>query len=409
MFNKLTELVGAKKQGYRPGSLLPILSAEALLADPGYQQYATQLQALTAVPDAHFAHFYWGAIQQFAAYVQVIPKAYDQPLFSLLHEGLLVALHTLDLFVQHYPQSTPLERYALFTACLLQDIACIATRYRVLITNPEGVTQWVWQAYHGPLTAQTQGDYYKLIPLSTSFERLDKGVRVLLARQVLGEAGFNWIASDLYVLMEWLAALQEGDGDEVMRLIKIIKLYRTQTQGLVDGLPMMNIEALISTATEYADQFYAWLAEGIADGTIKVNRADAEVHVTEAGVFVEKSAILKTFADLYKVPGSVVLTQLGNFFGVGKQSGHDMRYVQLFSDYPEQSVNAQRTFAGPLGRKAGMIRDGLLFNELASVLLRGGPLVVSPHVRLPAGMQASQRALADFRQDPQVSPGMKQR
>src|SRR3990167_408601 len=325
MFNRLYENTRGKKQWYRIGQNLPIMSATALLSDKIYTYCMDQLKQMAGLPQEHFDFFYQSFIYRFAEFVQVIPEARNEVLGSLLTNGLLRGLNTLHLFVNTLSGSTPLERYALFTACVLRDIHLVLTNQKIFITDQEGATLNVWQPFCGPMTEDATGQGYKIIPLSSAYQRIGRSLRPVLARQVIGENGYLWIASDIRLLAEWLEALNEEDEEGSGRLVNVIRRYRRDGGGLIDDLPIAVVDILDATATEYADLFYQWLIDGINDGSIKVNGSDAHVHITHCGVFIEFPAIFKTFSDLYNVPVNhfVVFTQLGNLFGIARKGGHD--------------------------------------------------------------------------------------
>lgn len=414
MFNRLNEQVRGKKQWYRIGQVLPILSANALLSDKSYAYCIEKVKQLAGLPEDHFDHFYQGFIQRFAEVVQAIPEEWDAPLGSLLTGGLLRGLNTLHLFVTEFNDATPLERYALFTACVLRDIHNIVTNQKIFITDEQGATLQVWQPFCGSLTEEVQGQNYKLIPLSSAYQRIGKTLRTVLARQVIGESGFLWIASDLRLLTEWLEALNEEEGDGSGRLAHVIKRYRRQGNGLLDSLPAIMFDILDSPATEYADQFYQWLIDGLNDGTIKVNRADAHVHITDAGVFVEFPAIFKTFAELYNVPVNhyVVFTQIGNLMGLARKGGGDYQHVQLYSAYPDAAGGGSGYRGGlssPLVTKSNAMRDGILIGDINTLYLQKDAPEKSPYMKVPSSIKRSVDALAAFNAVTKLNTGMTNR
>jgi hypothetical protein len=400
MFNQSAEALIKGRQWAKPGSLLPILSADILLgtaASRRYPHYLEQLFPLTHLPDAHQQFFYHGLIQRFAEYVQMIPVDLNQALGSLLIEGLLKSDKALRGFVQQHPEASPLERYALYTAALFQDIGHLFSRMQVLITNDQGVTQQVWQPFDGPLTEQYLGTHYQLISNPSAYDRLDKASRVLLAREIMGENGFLWIASDAQILMEWLAALHEEEGEEINRLIKTIKLYRLNEADWLDYSQFLHdlsehIQPIESVSTHLIPALLDYLREGIKNGSIRFNTADAPVHITHSGLFIDKP-FLQQYAEAFKMPGSVLFQQINLFFARARQGGRD---IPLDQAQWLQVLLGASGITGPLARKNSMMREGVLLGSSALIALGMSTHPVSPFVRLPNDLIAAKHALGQL-------------
>ena len=98
------------------------------------------------------------------------------------------------------------------------------------------------------------------------------------------------------------------------------------------------------------------------------------VHVTTAGVFVEKAGIFKQYVDLYDVPINMfsVFQQFGNLFGLTKLSGIDYRMEQLFSEYPDFAHHkASMGFGGPLTSRANQMREGVMISDPNLIFTHG--------------------------------------
>lgn len=407
MFNLTGEKARSKKQRYKMGKRLPIETANALLAHRRYQYYTEQVQGLCALPSEHFDDFYQNVIQRFAEFVQHLPDGANEYLSSLLTNSLLRGLNTLSIFVTEFDNPSPLERFALFTAALLQNISQVLTQQKIFITDSEGNTLRVWQPFCGPMTEEFEGNSYKIIPLASIYERIDKSIKVTLARQILGENGFLWIASDLRIFMEWLEALINEDGEGTGRLINVIRRYRRDGGGLLDALPQIDIELLDSPATEYGDAFHQWLVDGLQDGTIKTNSADAHAHMTELGLFIETPAIFKDFCDLHQnipVNQFVVFTQFGNLIGIASKGGGDYLHTQLFSSYPD---GRNANFGMGLASKSYAQKDGILIADTKSLFQNAKEPPATPHIKIPAEMKKSFAAIAGHNEAVRASHSIK--
>jgi hypothetical protein len=395
MFDGINEKPLYKQQRYKPAQRLSVLSASSLLSDKRYCFYIEQIEKLADLPDDHFSHFYLSFIQRFAEFVQLIPESRNAHLGSLLTEGLLRGVNTLHVFVTQFEKPTPLERYALFTACVLRDIGSVLAQQKIFITDDEGSTLKVWQPFCGPLTEESEGRSYKIIPLGPVYERVGKSVRTMLSRQVMGENGFLWITSDLRLLAEWLEALEEDDEEGSGRLVNVIKRYRRGGGGLLDHLPVGEIEILESPATKDADAFYAWLIEEIENDNIKVNTADAYIHMTAMGVFAEIPELIKQFLHIYAIPISHmdILTQFRRMIS-SKLVGDQYSEVQVFSSYPEKEHGT--SFSSPFVAKSHSMKNGVLISDASSVFVNGKIPDVTPHMKVSPAVKQAYRALAEF-------------
>ncbi len=399
MFNHLTNNSHKKNHWYRFGERLPVQTAAALLADKRYRFYIEQVKELAGLPEDHFNHFYQAFIYRFAEFVQVIPDDPNSPLGSFITNGLLRGLNTLHQFVTQFEKPSPLERYALFTACVLRDISHIITGQKIYITDDKGATIKLWQPFCGPLTEETEGKSYKIFPMAQIYNRIGKSLRVTLARQVMGENGFLWIASDIRLFAEWIDALIEEDEEGSGRLVKVIRVYRRSGGGIIDNLPHTETDILDSPATKHADAFYDWLLNGLQDGSISTNTSDSNVHITDVGVFLQTPGIFDDFARLYQGGGYrfVVPTQFGNLIGITSKGGGDYMHAALFSDYPDGSgLGKASRSTGLLSSKSHAMREGIMIADKNSLYINGKAPDTTPYIKIPASMKQAHQELAQF-------------
>lgn len=383
MFGKMEKRAQGKR--HRIGQRLPILRAGAILADRRYRFYISQVKKLADLPDEHFDQFYWSLIERFVEFVQAFPENTDGFLGSMATSGLLRALNVLHVFVTEFDAPGPLERFALFSACLLQQIEQIVTRAKVFITAEDGATTKIWQPFSGTLLDEAAGESYKIIPLVGGYQRMEAAVRISLARQLVGEPAFLSIANDSSLLMEWFEALLDEDREGFLRLQKVLKAYRSKQDNLMDDL-VFDIEVLESPATEHADAFLEWLREGLQNNSIKVNTADAHVHVAGSGFIVEEG-LFEIFAQRYNralVKGFVVSNQFDVL--VGKAG--------LKTDVLAVSGEKKSTFSNPFAKKAETtVKQGVLVTDSKLVTTHEAQ---TTHRKLPANIKNKVHVLAVF-------------
>ncbi len=343
-----------KDKRYRIGQRLAIKSASGLFGDlteERYRFYIEEVEKRAHLPEAYFNSFYRALLDRYAEFVQCLPEDSNDALGSLLINGLLRALNTLHIFVTQFDDATPLERYALFSACLLQRVERVVTRNKVLVVNKAGLTLKIWQPFSDSLFEDTEANFYKLIPLASVYHRMEKPARVALAKEMVGEKAFLSLASDMHLLMEWWQALLEEEEEGLSRLQYAIKRFRRGEDNIVDELSL-DIDLLDSPATEHGDAFLEWLINGLADGSIDVNIAGAPVHITEMGIFLE-TGVFTIFAERYN-PGIV------DHFAIQRQFEVMINKAGIATEVFAQHGQKSSGFSNPFAKKTGTVHKGVL-------------------------------------------------
>ena len=383
-----------KFQVYKPGFRLPVFPSSSLLVGTRHQFFLRQLEELSALSPELFDALYRSFIYRFVEFVQVLPVQTNGPLGELMNEGLVRGFNSLHQLILRHADISPLERYAVFTAATLLNVANVVVNQKIFVTDEEGSTTRIWQPFEGSLLEGKKADYYKIIPLSSAYQRMNVAITPLLARQLLPESGFLWIAEDLRIFADWLDALR-GDaaqGGRLVHVIQWVKEHLLETGLPLDSLPLVTVPMEESPATAYGDSFFAWLKEGIASGEIKVNTPDAGVHVTKRGVFIERGAAFKQYIDLHvNVPVNMfsVYQQFGNLFGLAKLSGSDHRFEQLFSETPDfGSSKFKSGLSSPLSARGGQVREGIVISDPSLIFMKGETPSVTKYLKsLPSAEQ----------------------
>lgn len=387
MFTKVRQELKGKKH-YRIGQRLQVKTATALLTEQRYQNYVNQLKRLTQLPDEHFERFYSSLLQRYVEFVQFIPDDANDALGSMTSNALVRSINILHIFVSQFQEATPLERFALFSACLLQGAERVVTRNKVLIVNKVGSTIKVWRPFTGSLVDDSDANFYKLIPLTSVYYRMEKSVRVTLARQIIGEEAFASLASDMHLLMEWYQVLLEEEEGGLTRMQYAIKRYRQGADNIVDGF-ILDMELFDSPATEHGDAFLEWLLDGLADGSIATDVPGALVHVTEMGIFLE-TGIFTIFAERYN-PGLVDHFAIQHQFEI--MINKEGVATQALSQHNEKSS----TFSNPFSKKTGTVHQGVLVFD--SAMLTEKPPATDNAVKLPHTLKkSSYQSFAAFNQ-----------
>lgn len=313
----------------RGPQVIPVQSAQTLLAPEKRQLHLKNIRALLNLPPQLYDTLYYKTIERFAEFVQHLPHT-QHGAFSasggFLDHGIERAARALSLCLNYFfPEEKNFQSigshealwvYAVFTAALFLDLGRIAVKYQVSLCQRDGTISKEWSAYAGSMNKH--GDYYKYDFIKENRDHLGRMVTGLLARQLLNEAsgadseeggGFNWLASNPDVLEAWLNMLT-SQGRPVGTLLTVIPIADAQVieahlaiknphlfaGSMFDAKTPSGEEGLLALTTAEAEAFLHWLRTGLADGSISVNQADSNVHITPEGVLLD-SKIFKEFSE----------------------------------------------------------------------------------------------------------------
>jgi DNA relaxase TraI-like protein len=293
---------------YQLGHLLPVWPSSKLLAAVRHQTLLQEIQQLSALPEAHFKALYRVAINRFAEMVQVIPEASQGGLGGLLNLGLARAILALRQFTAEAAkvEADPLVNYAIFTAGLFFDTAKIISQQKIVVCGEDGQYKHDWLPYAGSMVEQGV-DYYKMYPYSsTVYEALNHETAAMFARQLMPQEGFLWLSSDLDLFIDWLGALRGEQGQTGRKITRALSLIRLEDiLGLLKNLPQAFIDTIVPKETSLEDSCFIWLREGLANGAITINTADASVHVLEDGTIYLHNDVFKRFISEHRLKGEL--------------------------------------------------------------------------------------------------------
>lgn len=325
-------------QKYKAGVAVPVLAPEKMLVRRHHQKLLQHYRDLSKLTDDDYERYYEALLQRFADYVQALPEKPRGHLSGIFNEGLFFAYNCLASVDKKGDKADALQRYAVFSAALLHGIARIFINQKVVITNEKGFFVQDWMPFNGPI--KDFGEYYKLFPIA----RINAGnwsiVTGMLLRAIMPQDGFDWIASDTALFHEWLAALQAEDPVDGRIGAELEHIRRGVELDGLDGLPEVPLTLIQTPDTQHGEAFHQWLVSGIEDGSIKVNAADAHVHMLAHGVLIEYPGLVRDFiTQAYNTPVNMytVFQQFGDLMGVAGMAGNDFKNTSFFSKYPAVS------------------------------------------------------------------------
>ena len=288
---------------FNESDIFPILTEKELLGSVARKKWLNDIKISSLAPPEHYEILYDNLIKNFVEMVQILPVNNEARLYSLLDEGLLRGVYVLDLQCAANTKSdvNPLMQYVLFSAALLFDIGFVLENRMVIISSKEGDFVREWYPHFGAMLPQD--GYYRIRRGNGMPTWLCRKMAVVLAKQLMPEVGFDWIAKDSYALNVWLSLLnadKEGGGE--------LSLFFNRAEELLDEFKTtqdffipLDLEIIDAKDTQLGDDFLKWLQEGIVNGTISTNKIDSNIQNLEEGVLVNMNSLLDTFVAERKV------------------------------------------------------------------------------------------------------------
>ncbi len=216
----------------------PVLNADDLLASESRQRTIKEIRDLMSLPEEEFDRWFLMVIRQFAEFVQNLPetaRSFYASVGGLLDHAL--ERTSLALFLCRtylLPQSASMATldepemlwvYAVFTASLYLDIGKVATHHTITLTDAEGNEVKAWLPFTGNMISQSTHYVYGFN--AQDHEHMRHLITPLLARQLIPDEGFYWIASNPDVLQAWLAMLAD-EQRQMGSLMTVIPLADAQ-------------------------------------------------------------------------------------------------------------------------------------------------------------------------------------
>lgn len=380
---------------YKEGHVLPVLRAHELLKSERFQSLIMELRGIVNLPQDYFDSLYLNALERFSEFVQLIPIQPFGALSGLLSQGFARAFLVIKAYYAEDKKSDALMAYAIFSAALFLDVSKALINQKISIVSESGEFIDDWRLFEGSLPDHDAG-FYKMYPVNPVYQRLDQSIKPLLARQLMPALGFLWIAGDPAIFAEWLDALR-GDalrGGTVNLILALVK--DSELEQLMRELYLLEYEAEPSLLNQHGEEFYKWLKNGLENGDIQSNLAEAFVHVVPEGVLLERK-LFKQFTDVYNTPVAmnVVMAQFGNLMGIAAKGGSDFVHQQYFSKYADNSRPGSANTYGALTQASRSMREGLVVSDSSRIFVKGDiPTVTaslkaleskgSDNLRLPA-------------------------
>ncbi len=295
--------------------LIALVTPVTLLAEGRRHGLLQNITQSCAMPSTRFNDLCLKLVHNFIHHCQRLPETANS--YYALPGGLLdhalnrteAALHLFRHSLVHdhdddLSEEQHLWLYALFSASILQGIGKLQLDYKIDQFGANGQLLTRWNPLCDKLSAV--GTYYHYEFLQGSEDDLRRRLNLLLARQLMPESGFAWIAGDPTVLAVWLALLHEdpnaagilgailerADGIAIQRDLNEFLIRHNGTGGarpskmntFIDATPEANPEKDRLLGAE----FIKWLTQEIQKGEFHINKAP--LMLIPAGIVMSREA-----------------------------------------------------------------------------------------------------------------------
>lgn len=310
------------KNTYKVGHSIKLQKAKDIIAANITQSLFELIYPLAELPEDYFAIIYKQLIDQFASYVNILPRKLDAGLGSLYCGSVYGAYHTLKQFVDDKPEADCLWRFAVFSAALLKQCNVPAKQYQVIITDSEGRFRQRWNPFYNTFE-EIDAQYCKLYDYSNLYVHNHAILMGLALSKTMPQECLQWLASNGDLFSQWLDCLQSeydtagilGEALEPLKDEEEISLWE-------EKLAVELVETPETAPGEILDQ---WIREAIKDGSIKINTPDAPLQIIRDGLsdamFVEQGIIKNFAAKLATSPisAAAAAAQFHALFGPSQQ------------------------------------------------------------------------------------------
>ncbi|MDP3704327.1 MAG: TraI domain-containing protein [Legionellaceae bacterium] len=313
--------------------LVAVEPIEQLLDDKKRQALLLQISESIGLDSSNFNKLALPLVHNVTRYCQNLPEA---SLYYAHRGGLIdrtlnrteAALQLVRRLLVLGKDDKPSEEqklwlYALFSAGMLRGIGALHTDYSVELFDANGQQVKRWQPLLEDLSSVGKYFHYDFLRADETSFRND--VSLLLARQIMPNAGFTWIMSNPDVFAVWLALLQEdrdttGPLAAILERADAIAIQRDITDYLVKNAEFgegrgNRIGTFVDVAPENSverdrvlgAEFIAWLTKSLESGKIVINKVPLHIQVLANGVIMDPQVLDIYIQEHRKVKNRVAI------------------------------------------------------------------------------------------------------
>lgn len=435
-----------QKKPLEPGSF-PILRARELLSLYKPQMPITELPEILNLDEMQYQTHCAVLIDRFAEFVQSLPETqnsyFSKPggvLTHGLHRALLATKLSRAYFLPEETQENEvltqrqmLWAYAVFSAGLLYNIGKVVVDFSVTILDRFGAPPKQWNPWEGAMVGQGTDFKYEFNVLNQ--DEFRKRVTLTIAKELMPQQSFLWIASDTDVLAAWLAMLEE---DERRGGLLGILILRADAELIQRNLLEQKIPQKLDTKTKVsesfstfgknqktdstfalsdiniANDFLTWVREAQEKGTIKANDVKSGPIRVEEGALITKEVFERFLVERpqYKDVTTVV-TAISNMnlheAGASNQVFQDYAVVNQTQNQNQKAQN--QIVQGMVIKNSYLVFPQAMTHERQVEIIKVLPLAALIDVKTAATRGVSMEVgksvqdVLDVKINPSITPG----
>ena len=313
--------------------IYPVYSGRSRLNMPAFKDVCTMFKKLAVVPDDLFGETYQKLLESYGEFVQLIPENEDIPSQSMLAKSVKRSFVMTRSFIEkmgvregtRFHQTDRGSRwvFAVFSSSLLFRVAKLFVDKQISVCDQNGKFVCHWQCYHKSLLAY--GKYFKMRHIPAVSSDVVSDLSVVLAKQLMPDCAFNWIAEDKRVLTHWFRALNILD-----------EMFGVHQMGLNVDVLMRSMDLSFETEDEHVvvnefllgEEYWEWLLEQIDQHNGQWQIESDGLGIVDGELLFDVDRYVAMFAKDKGVSSDQVKAQLGAS-GLVSMQGADFCYKRL--------------------------------------------------------------------------------
>ena len=279
-------------------ALTAVCIPDDMLKDKTRQELIDHIEAAMALDASRFESLALTLIHHFINHAQSLPETLNS--YYSKSGGILdYSLNRTEVAMSLFRELTIAEKvlseeqklwgYALFSASLLKGIGKLQIDYQVELYDHQGQHQKRWNPLLESMLSIARNYHYQL--LGEHDIELRKRLNLLLARLLMPNKAFEWIASNPEVLRVWLALIDEdwesagtlgallerADAIAIQRYIlqfmRSAKDGKTSLSGRIGTFIDNGADQLIEREIACGVEFINWLMQCLERGKLTINQS----------------------------------------------------------------------------------------------------------------------------------------
>ena len=332
---------GRQKKILHGMRVYPIKPGHMRMQMPGLSGVLGAFKDLVGQSQEIFSACYAALLCRYADFVQFIPEQLGCPEQLMLSRSIKYSYILTQAYLEQlkvvekekFYQTDQGARliYAVFSSALLFRIArCIADK-QIIICDQRGKFVCYWPFFSQEMAAL--GAYFKIRQTKILPETVVAQITHILARQIMPDFAFEWIAQDKGLLARWLRALNFSDETFGVPDINLdLEVLLRQS----DFLCTATLDSVVTTDYQEGEAFWDWLTEKMDALTTPATLQEHSFAVIGDRLFLDIDALIGQYVKIRSIDAVSVREQL-KALGVMNCKDNDFKYHKVYTQSQESS------------------------------------------------------------------------